>query len=162
MSSLRQNRLPSTTRLKIRSGTNATDPRPSHPVFLPLGRRTSPRSRRGCERPAMRHYFGRREHAGRHDLVTVLPVTHSPPGNQTHFIEIPYATKLRLRLDDQRSWIVFSEANRFIWAGPDIRPVPGQISMIYGELPGKLFELTRQRFLTALREQSASLVPRTE
>ncbi|UVC09346.1 type II toxin-antitoxin system PemK/MazF family toxin [Rhizobium sp. TH2] len=96
------------------------------------------------------------------EFVTVLPVTHSPPGNQTHSIEIPHATKLRLGLDDQRSWIVLSEANRFTWPGPDIRPVPGQTSMIYGELPSKLFELTQQRFLTALREQNTSLVPRTE
>jgi hypothetical protein len=58
--------------------------------------------------------------------VTVLPVTHAPPSVPELAVEIPAATKRRLGLDDERSWVVLSEANRFLWPGPDLRPVtPG-------------------------------------
>lgn len=96
------------------------------------------------------------------ELVTVLPVTHSPPANSTLSIEVPPTTKRRLGLDDERSWIVFSEANRFVWPGPDIRFLPGRRTIVYGELPNKLFEMTKQRFLLALRARNTSLVPRTK
>ena len=48
------------------------------------------------------------------DLVTVLPVTHSPPRDPRLAVEIPLATKHRLGLDDAPSWILVSEANRFV------------------------------------------------
>lgn len=57
-------------------------------------------------------------------IVTVLPVTHTPPADERLAVEIPPGTKKRLGLDDARSWIVLSEANRFQWPGPDLRPVP--------------------------------------
>ncbi|HAH08503.1 MAG TPA: hypothetical protein DCL48_00215, partial [Alphaproteobacteria bacterium] len=57
--------------------------------------------------------------------VTVLPITHSPPRRADMAIEIPAATKMRLGLDTDRSWVVLDEANRFIWPGPDLRPVGG-------------------------------------
>jgi hypothetical protein len=52
--------------------------------------------------------------------VMVLP-THSPPQRPEDAIEIPPATKQRLRLDSERSWIVITEANEFVWPGPDLR-----------------------------------------
>lgn len=55
-----------------------------------------------------------------HEVVMVLPVTHRPPDNKRLAIEIPYATKRRLGLDDAQSWIILSEANRFIWPGQDV------------------------------------------
>ena len=42
--------------------------------------------------------------------VTVLPLTHSPPGDPSLAMEIPFETKKRLGLDDARSWVVLSEA----------------------------------------------------
>jgi len=50
--------------------------------------------------------------------VVVLPITHSPPHDAAEAVEIPPATKRRLKLDDERSWIVLAEANRFTWPGP--------------------------------------------
>ncbi len=50
--------------------------------------------------------------------VRVLPITHSPPSDPADAVEIPAATKRRLGLDDQRSWIILTESNRFIW--PDL------------------------------------------
>ncbi|MFC4594309.1 MULTISPECIES: hypothetical protein [Sphingobium] len=46
-------------------------------------------------------------------MVTVLPVTHTPPTDERLAVEIPTRTKARLGLDDARSWIILSEANRF-------------------------------------------------
>ena len=70
-------------------------------------------------------------------VVTVLPITHTPPLNPLLAVEIPSATKRRLGLVDERSWIVLSEANRFVWPGPDIRfaRAGDPASLAYGLLP---------------------------
>jgi len=96
--------------------------------------------------------------------VTVLPITHTPPSNPLLAVEIPAATKRRLGLDDERSWIVLTEANRFVWPGPDLRPLhPGDAaSVAYGPLPYGLFEDIRQKFIAALKNRQTSAVPRTE
>jgi hypothetical protein len=95
--------------------------------------------------------------------VIVLPVTHTPPQIPGHALEIPAATKRRLDLDDGRSWIVVTEANRFTWPGPDLRPTrPGDAaSVVYGELPGDLFRKLREQWL-ALSAAQRPIVPRTE
>jgi len=72
--------------------------------------------------------------------------------------------KRRLRLDDDRSWVVLAEANRFIWPGPDLRPLtPGDpTSVVYGPLPYALLEQIRLKFLAALKARKARAVRRTE
>jgi hypothetical protein len=97
------------------------------------------------------------------DIDVVLPVTHSPPDKPDLAIEIPSQIKKRLGLDDQRSWIMLTEANRFVWPGPDVRPARrgDANSIVYGPLPYTFFELVRQRFVNALRERRALTVPRT-
>ena len=94
--------------------------------------------------------------------VTVVPVTHSPPDSPNVAIEIPAETKRRLGLDDDRSWIVVSEANVFGWPGPDIRPaVSGRFETVaYGMLPANLFREVRERFLRAAG--GGAVVSRTE
>ena len=57
--------------------------------------------------------------------VTVLPITHSSPTDLSTAIELPPETKRRLGLDADRSWIVVSEGNEFVWPGPDLPPSPG-------------------------------------
>lgn len=97
-------------------------------------------------------------------VVTVLPVTHSPPSNPETAIEIPAATKARLGLDSERSWIILTEANRFVWPGPDLRPARANdpTSVAFGLLPYRLAETVRQRFLALLRVRHAAAVARTE
>ena len=56
-------------------------------------------------------------------IVHVASITHSPPRAATEAVALPAATKARLGLDSQPSWIVTSELNRFTWPGPDLRPV---------------------------------------
>ena len=96
--------------------------------------------------------------------VTVLPVTHTPPANREFSVEIPAATKRRLGLDDERFWVVLSEANRFLWPGPDLRPArQGDARTVaYGQLPYTLFEEIRRKFIAAIRARRASVVPRSE
>jgi hypothetical protein len=68
----------------------------------------------------------------------VLPITHTTPSNADDAIEIPPATKRRLGLDDERSWIVLTESNRFVWPGPDVRPIDSDTGYS-GPLPPALF-----------------------
>jgi hypothetical protein len=100
------------------------------------------------------------------DVVTVLPITHTPPSQSEALlaIEIPIGTKRRLGLDDQRSWIMLSEANRFTWPGPDLRMSKDgdSASIVYGLLPRDLFEKIRSSLLAALKTNQAHLVRRTE
>jgi hypothetical protein len=96
--------------------------------------------------------------------VYVLPITHAPPVDPDDAIELPPATKARLGLDSERSWIVVSEGNRFIWPGPDLRFAPGQgpESAAYGMLPPALFRIVRQRFFARVQARRAGVVRRSE
>jgi hypothetical protein len=96
--------------------------------------------------------------------VLVLPITHSPPEHSQDAVEIPTATKQRLGLDVERSWIVISEANEFVWPGPDLRPVPGrdQSTIVHGALPPKFFAYVRDQFLARVERDKAARVRRTE
>jgi hypothetical protein len=96
--------------------------------------------------------------------VIVLPITHAPPRRLEDAVEIPTPTKRRLGLDDDRSWIVLTEGNTFMWPGPDLRIVPGRgpESVVLGFLPAKLFDTVRRRFLTRHQESKARLMRRTE
>jgi hypothetical protein len=93
--------------------------------------------------------------------VRVLPVTHSPPSDPQDAVEIPAATKRRLGLDDERSWIVLTESNRFFWPGPDVRPMDGETGY-YGALPPALFEEIKRRFVELARAQRHRATARSE
>ncbi len=96
-------------------------------------------------------------------VVTVLPVTHTAPANPLLAVELPPAVKRRLGLDDARSWVVLTEANRFTWPGPDLRPATAgdPASVAFGPLPFGLFEDIRLKFLAGLKARTARMVPRT-
>lgn len=98
------------------------------------------------------------------EIVTVLPITHRPPEDKRYAIEIPTLTKRRLGLDDDLSWIVLNEANRFVWPGPDLRPQrrKGPSSVVIGLLPAKFIREVRRRLAAVLREQRFKFVPRTK
>jgi hypothetical protein len=95
---------------------------------------------------------------GSERLVTVVPITHTPHGRDAK--PIPAATKKRLSLDDDASWIVCTEVNRFVWPGPDLRPLPQTGRWAYGFLPAGLFEQVRRALLAEARRQRLRLVPR--
>jgi hypothetical protein len=97
-------------------------------------------------------------------IVTVLPISHTPPADPNLAVEIPAPVKRRLKLDDERSWVVLTEANRFIWPGPDLRPAtPGDSgSIVHGALPFGLFEQIRIKFIAAIKSKRATVVARGE
>ena len=69
----------------------------------------------------------------------VLPITHTSPIKPEFGIEIPSRTKQRLGLDEQRSWVITTEFNKFTWPGYVIRRLnTGLFS--YGVLPEKLIK----------------------
>ena len=72
-------------------------------------------------------------------VVTVLPITHSPPATPGSAIEIPAPIKAHLGLDAQRSWIVVAEGNEFLWPGYDLRKIPHRDRYDYGFLPPRFF-----------------------
>jgi hypothetical protein len=73
-------------------------------------------------------------------------------------------TKRRLTLDDERSWVVLDEANRFVWTAPDVRPATsGDLAtIVYGPLPYRIYESVRLKFLDNIKSRSAVTVLRTE
>jgi len=95
--------------------------------------------------------------------VLVLPITHSPPPDPADAIEIPTETNKRLGLDVDRSWIVITEANEFLWPGPDLRPVrAGDAATIaYGPLPPRFFARVRERFLERDRREKSARIKRS-
>ena len=97
-------------------------------------------------------------------VVTVAPITHSPPRNPEAAVELPAQTKHRLGLDDDPSWVIVSEVNRFRWPGPDLRPIAGTdaAGFSYGLLPAKLFLRIRERLIDVASRRGAPVVRRSE
>jgi hypothetical protein len=84
--------------------------------------------------------------------VTVAPITHSPPDDETACVEIPAKIARELGLDDDRQWLRFDELNYFDWPGFDLSPVPGTDARYdYGMLPRRLFERVRAAILNRVR-----------
>jgi hypothetical protein len=83
------------------------------------------------------------------ERVQVLPMAHTQPADRSTAVEIPTAVKKRLGLDSERSWMIVTELNEFIWPGPDLRPaVSGDLaSVAHGFLPPRLFRAVRDRYL---------------
>jgi hypothetical protein len=91
----------------------------------------------------------------------ICPVTHTPPEISEKAMEIPKATKTRLGLDDERSWIITTEVNRFIWPGPDLRPLPrGGYS--YGLLPAAMARDLIAQVKANAQDKSLRVTTRTE
>jgi len=101
---------------------------------------------------------------GGREVVTVVPITHSPPTNPADAIEIPTVLKAHLGLDDARSWIMVTETNDFLWPGPDLQPIPGTqpSRFAYGMLPPRFFAHLRHRILEGYRMRTLTQVPRSE
>lgn len=92
-------------------------------------------------------------------LVTVAAITPTPPANPALAVELPRQVKKHLKLDGERSWIVCTEVNRFIWPGPDLWRIPGsKDAYSYGVLPPLLFTQVKQTLLQSL----AKIVSRTD
>ncbi|GJE54752.1 MULTISPECIES: hypothetical protein [Methylobacterium] len=94
----------------------------------------------------------------------VVPVTHSAPSTSTEALELPPEAKRHLGLDSERSWVILSECNDFVWPGPDLRRAGTQCdaSIAYGFLPPRFFAELRRRFVALARERRNLRVIRTD
>jgi hypothetical protein len=103
------------------------------------------------------------EEADGRTVVTVAPITHSPPAYPESALELPAATKQRLGLDGERSWVVAADLNRFAWPGVDLRPIrKGANTYAFGQLPAAFYLQLRDRVVALARAGRASITPRTE
>lgn len=94
-------------------------------------------------------------------VVLILPITHSQPRGETAGIEIPHDVMQTLGLDDERSWVVLSEANVDYWPNAGVRPIPGKGGAFsYGFLPPVLFRRVKSEFMNLLARRLAKLVHR--
>lgn len=93
-------------------------------------------------------------------VVTVVPITHSPPIEPGSALPIPEAIRRHLGLDEAPSWVVVSEFNRFIWPGYDLRPRQKSGRYDYGFLPPHFFDQLRLAFLEWRRSGRQRLTPR--
>lgn len=96
-------------------------------------------------------------------MVTVAPITQAEPDRPELAVELPKATKARLGLDEDRSWIFAADLNRFIWPGVDLRPTKrGSQRFDYGLLPANLYREVRDQVLALAKAGRAALTKRAE
>ena len=98
------------------------------------------------------------------EIVTVLPITHSPPSQKTPAIELPPVIKVHLGLDAAPSWIMLTETNDFLWPGPDLFLVPGVSPprFHFGMLPPRFYAHVRDRVLEVSKERRQNRIWRNE
>jgi hypothetical protein len=96
-------------------------------------------------------------------VVYVAPITHTAPSSSTDGLEIPTSLKRYLNLDDERSWVITSELNRFIWPGYDLRPVSRDEpdSFVYGFLSTDFFAAVKASIIRHRDKRSLDLIPRS-
>jgi hypothetical protein len=94
--------------------------------------------------------------------VYVLPITHSRPAKGVDALEIPAAVARKVDLDADRSWVILSEFNEFVWPGFNLALIPGRMSptIAYGYLTPGFFSKLRDRWLDLDAEAKSRAVPR--
>jgi hypothetical protein len=95
-------------------------------------------------------------------LVYVLPITSVAPIRPEDALLVPSQVRRRLGLQEEPCWIVVTEINRFVWPGPDLRPIEGGGGFSYGLLPRALFLTVRDAAVANARAEPRALVSRTE
>ncbi|MER9855589.1 type II toxin-antitoxin system PemK/MazF family toxin [Mesorhizobium sp. M0098] len=150
------------------SKTGHREPAQTYPgsgdfLFLPLGERTRKGAEEGRKNRPCAIVAARRVVEGR-EVITVVPVTHSPPADPADAVEIPAPLKAHLGLDDTPSWIVVTETNDFLWPGPDLRPIAGSkpSRFDYGMLPPRFYAYLRERILQAHARRALRQIRRTK
>jgi hypothetical protein len=114
------------------------------------------------DRPALVLALSVRTDDGQSEILA-LAITHRPPSQPSDAIALPSAVKRRLKLDDDASWIVTTEANAFVWPGPDIRPIPNRTPprVVYGRIPDALLSDVARSFLANRKRQRAQMISRS-
>lgn len=92
----------------------------------------------------------------------VVPITHAPPLDPATAIEVPEEERRRVGLDDERSWVILSEFNAFMWPGSDLSPVPQREpdTFVYGRLSKGFFTRVLFQVQTLIRAKRVGRVGR--
>jgi hypothetical protein len=94
-------------------------------------------------------------------FVVILPITHTPPGNDTVGVEIPAKVRQAIGLDETPSWVVVSEHNIDEWPNGGLAPVPGRPGVFsYGFIPPGLFAQVKAKFLELSQQKRSPGVRR--
>jgi hypothetical protein len=93
--------------------------------------------------------------------LLVAPITHSPPELGCGVL-IPPTVQRHLGLDEDPSWIITTELNRFIWPGPDIRIVKGGDTPHQGAIPAKLFDQVKMQISSQAKLSKVAVSKRTD
>lgn len=113
----------------------------------------------GKERPAC--LVAASDSTVRPRFVVILPITHTPPGDDTVGIEIPARVRQALELDDAPSWVIVSEYNVDEWPNGGLAPLPGRPGLFsYGFIPPRLFAQVKEKFLELSEQRRSSGVRR--
>lgn len=113
----------------------------------------------GKERPAC--LIAASDSSVRPRFVVILPITHTPPDDETTGVEIPPRVKQALGMDDAPSWVVVSEYNIDEWPNGGLAPVPGRPGVFsYGFIPPRLFAQVKEKFLELRGQKQSSGVRR--
>ena len=94
--------------------------------------------------------------------VIAAPITPTPQPPGSGAIPLPPETQRRLGLDEPPCWIGTREVNRFIWPGPDLRPIrkEDRIDWMYWLLPLGLRKEIQREFQLILDERRLKTVNR--
>lgn len=98
-------------------------------------------------------------------VVYAAPITHSPPRDSWAGLPLPSATRGRLRLDAEPSWIVTTEFNSFRWPGVDLAPISPATrpdDVVFGMLPQATTARLIEMFRENVRLARVRAVKRTE
>ncbi len=95
--------------------------------------------------------------------LLVVAITHAAPAHPSDAVPLPLPVKQAIGLDDVPAWIITTEANAFIWPGPDVRPVPRRKprTIVYGRVPHGLLAQVARSYLANRERQRSRVVPRT-
>lgn len=104
------------------------------------------------------------ETQGARTIVTVAPMSTQPPHDGDSAVEVPAQVRNHLGLGDRRSWIVSGELNRFVWPGPDLRPILSSqgTTPYYGNVPERLLLAVRKQIAQAVAAGKMRTTKRTE
>ena len=93
--------------------------------------------------------------------VYAAPITHSRP-DDPHAVELPRRVKRKLGLDEEASWVVTSELNRFIWPGYDLHPISRDKPDVFawGFLPVEIFAALKRGIAAHQRDRRLRLTTR--
>ena len=100
---------------------------------------------------------------GNETTVILAPITHLMPRGTGTSVEIPTKVKAHLGLDEDRSWVILTELNKFTWPGFHLYQVPNSPpgTFEYGFIPPALFKQIKES-IVALDATFNSAIPRDD